>query len=323
MKIAILLLAHKNKEQLEHLLKVLRHEQVDIFVHVDKKCSFLPSDIEHDENVHFVEKRYDVGLFEFSMVDAEIELIRTAKKHGNYHYFVLMSGQCYPLFKMDDIYAYLKSGYPEPYIEIVAPTSEHYVRRNFRHVYCLKRFKLRSYAFLKKHFSYKAFRCLRYIPGGFVFAVSRIKEWFCKSPKARLQRMGYPMYCGSQWWILPDTVIDNVLIEYDNKKFCKAVYDTFSCDETFFQTTIMKHAADNGIVLDDNGNFMNRRWFFIFDGGHPIILKKDHYQQIMSSGMLFARKFEMEADDVLDMIDRGVRDQNIFEVVGDTAKNKL
>jgi hypothetical protein len=39
--------------------------------------------------------------------------------------------------------------------------------------------------------------------------------------------------------------------------------------------------------------------------------------------MLFARKFEMEADDVLDMIDRGVRDQNIFEVVGDTAKNKL
>ncbi|MBO5702774.1 MAG: hypothetical protein J6S71_10075 [Clostridia bacterium] len=308
MKVAILLLAHKNKAQLERLLSLLDHEDVDVYVHLDKKCNFEPQDIDSPTKVTFTDKRYDVGLFEFSMVDAEFELINTAKRNGDYKYFILMSGQCYPLDRIDRIVSYLDAHYPEPFIEIIAPTEHNYVKKNFKHVYILKRFKLKTYDFLKKHFSFKGYRVLRYIPGGFVFAVSTLKELFVKSPKRRLEKMGYSVYCGSQWWILPDHIIEKAESAYNDKAFCKAVSDTFSCDETFFQTVIMNHQKECGVELDSDNNFVNRKWFYIFDGGHPITLTKSQADQIKESGMLFARKFDIDVDSkVLDEIDCNIK----------------
>ena len=37
MKIAVLLLVHINLEQVKRLLSVLQHENIDIFIHIDKK----------------------------------------------------------------------------------------------------------------------------------------------------------------------------------------------------------------------------------------------------------------------------------------------
>ena len=304
MKVAILLLAHKNEAQLRRLIGALRHENVDIFVHLDKKASFS-KDALADTGVIFTENQLDVGLFEFSMVEAEKELIHTAKNHGKYDYFVLLSGQCYPLVSMESLVKTLQEQYPKPLIEIVAPTQTNYVKKNFRHVTAMKRFKLQTYAFLKKHFSYKGYRALRYIPGGFTWVMSGIKELFVGSPKARLDKMGIATYCGSQWWILPDTVIDRMEKFFTDKAFCRIVSDCFSSDETFFQTAIMAQQEENGVCLDENGNYMQGQWFFIFDGGHPILLNQEYFAQITQSGMLFARKFDTDYDtQILDSIDR-------------------
>ena len=305
MKIAILLLVHKNKDQVERLIRKLHHENIDIFVHIDTKCSFAPEDLCVPENVFFTEKRHDACLFEFSLVDAEFELILAAKKQGNYKYFVLVSGQCYPLQSIETIHGFLEESYPKPFIDIIAPTETNYVTKVFSHVNILKRFKLNTYAFLKKHFSFKTYRALRYIPGGFVFVVCMIKELFCKSPHARLEKLGYLNCCGAQWWMLPDNVIELMLQERENKAFCKAISDAFGCDETFFQTAMMKHKEECGLALDAQGNYMERRWFHIFDGGHPIILRKEHYDQLAQSKMLFARKFDIDVDcEILDMLDK-------------------
>lgn len=305
MKIAILLLVHKNKEQIERLIRKLHHKNVDIFVHIDKKCPFNPEDLPVPDNVFFTQTRIDACLFEFSLVDAEFELIRTAKKHSTYKYFVLASGQCYPLQSMDTIHDFLEKSYPKPFIDIIAPTETNYVKKVFQHVCILKRFKINTYAFLKKHFSYKTFRLLRYIPGGFVYVVSMIKELFCKSPNARLSKLGYLNCAGAQWWMLPDRVIDLMLQERENKEFCNAISDAFGCDETFFQTAMMKHKDKCGLDLDEQGNYLEKRWFHIFDGGHPIILRKEDYENLCDSEMLFARKFDMNIDsDILDMLDQ-------------------
>lgn len=304
MKIAILLLVHKDKAQVERLLSRLRHPQFDIFMHVDLKCPFSPAEL-NAPGVVFTEQRYDIGLFEFSMVEAEMELLRTAQSRGAYDYYMLMSGQCYPLLSMDQIYARLCTSHPRPLIEIVAPTRENYVRVNFAHVYILKRFKLRTYAFLKKHFSYRGYRILRYLPGGTVLLVSRLKELFVRSPQVRLARMQLPTYCGSQWWILPDDVVRRAMAFYEDKAFCAAVSDSFSCDETFFQTAVMAQPEQNRIELDADGNYMHRQWFFIFDDGHPITLTRAHYDELRSSGMLMARKFDPQADNgILDLLDQ-------------------
>lgn len=56
----------------------------------------------------FTINRYSVGLYQFSMVEAEKELIRTAAEHGDYQYFVLLSGQCYPIKSLDYICNFLE-----------------------------------------------------------------------------------------------------------------------------------------------------------------------------------------------------------------------
>ena len=50
-----------------------------------------------------------------------MELIHTARAHGRYGYYMLLSGQCYHLRHMDDIYNCLCSNYPEPNIEVISP----------------------------------------------------------------------------------------------------------------------------------------------------------------------------------------------------------
>lgn len=303
-KIAILLLVHRNKAQLERLLSRLQHDQIDIFIHLDAKCEFSPSDI-HAPNAVFTEKRYDVGLFEFSMVDAQMELIRTARLHGNYSYYLLMSGQCYPVWKIEDIYDFLCAKYPYPFIEIITPGKEPRFRKIFKHSYLLKRFKLESYSLLKKRFPAAVFSVLRYIPGGFVQLVSQCQELFLRSPEHRLQQMGIQPFFGPQWWALPDTVMDHIQNMYQNKKYVKAISDCFSCDETFFQTAIMMEKELAGIVLNEEGRWRSFLWFQIFDGGHPTILTSQEYDRILASEKPFARKFDMGTDThILDLLDQ-------------------
>ena len=303
-KVALLLLVHKNKTQLERLLAAFQHKNLDIFIHLDSKCPFAPSDISA-KNVIFTEKRYDVGLFEFSMVDAEMELIRTARRHGDYSYFLLMSGQCYPVWKVEDICDFLHRSYPKPFIEIITPDSKNRFRKVFNHTYLMKRFKLNSYAFLKQHFRDSAFSRLRYLPGSFVLAVSRIKELFSHSPGHRLEAMGIQPFFGPQWWALPDTVMDHVEQMYGSRQYVKAISDCYSCDETFFQTALMMKPEQFGISLNEAGQWKGLLWYQVFVQGHPIILTKADYDRILTSGKPFARKFDADTDtEILDLLDQ-------------------
>ena len=304
MKIAALILAHANKKQLERLISALNHPAIDIYIHLDKKSALSPEDFQ-GYNVRFTEKRWDITLFDFSMVDAEMELIRTAQARESYSYYILLSGQCYPLRHVDDIYNYLCNSYPKPLLEVISPEIVTKFARQFQYPHVMKKFRVVSEAFLKKHLPTKSIYPYKYIPEGIVFAATIIKSVFVRSPKQRLKAMGIDPYFGPQWWILPDQAIDEICTLYTNRDFCDCMRDCFSCDETFFQTAIMTSADQFGIVLNEKGYYLNKKWFTIFEHGHPLLLTQKHFDQLVSSKMLFARKFDLNRDaEILDMIDK-------------------
>lgn len=311
MRIAVLILLHKNPVQAKRLISVLQHDDIDIFIHIDKKCDFDKDCILKDsnfKNVFFTHKRHSVGLYQFSMLDAEKELLKTAAAHDSYQYFVLLSGQCYPIKTIEYIFDFLDKSYPQPFIDIVSQKEDNYVKINFNNVYINKSFKLKSYDFLKKHFSYKGYRILRFIPGGIAKLNSAIKELFVSSPQKRLAKIGAVGYCGSQWWILPDTMIKYILERFEDKTFCSIISDAFSCDESFFQTAIMMSPMKSHIVLDQNNDYKNGMWYFVFENGsHPFVLKQGDFDKIIASDKLFARKFDMCCDGkILDLLDKEV-----------------
>ena len=50
MRIAVLILLHKNPVQAKRLISVLQHDDIDIFIHIDKKCDFDKDCILKDSN---------------------------------------------------------------------------------------------------------------------------------------------------------------------------------------------------------------------------------------------------------------------------------
>ena len=296
------MLAHKNKNQIERLISVLQHPLIDIYIHLDKKSDLSPSDFEHC-NVRFTNNRIDITLFDFSMVEAEMELIRTASSYEKYGYYILMSGQCYPIRHINNIYDYLCKVYPKPLIEVISPKVVTKFNKQFKYSYAMKKMRTVCSSNIRKKFPLIG-PYLWKIIGGFIFLLTLIKTSFLGSPQKRLNDMNINPFFGPQWWILPDIAIEEIANMWENKKFCSCMRDCYSSDETFFQTAIMIHAERFKIVLNEKGYYLNKKWFTIFSQGHPVMLTYEQFEKMISSEMLFARKFDIEKDSViLDMLD--------------------
>lgn len=70
----------------------------------------------------------------------------------------------------------------------------------------------------------------------------------------------------------------------------------------------MMNSAEFGIELDKDNNYRNKMWYFVFNNGsHPFVLTEKDFNMLISSDMLFARKFDADSDrKILDMLDSEV-----------------
>ena len=127
-----------------------------------------------NDNVYFTEKRHNVTLFDFSMVEAEMELIYTAMNREHYQYFILLSGQCYPLLSGDKIFEYLVKSYPEPFIEVISPEIVKKFDRQFRYTHVMKKFRTNSFSFISSQRKGKSIYPYKYIPEGIVYIATVI-----------------------------------------------------------------------------------------------------------------------------------------------------
>ena len=117
-KIAYLILAHTDPEHFFSLINALG-SNCDIYIHVDLKINisaFIPP--KKLNNVHFIDKRFSVSWAGISMIDAEIELIKTALyKSMEYTHLVFLSGSCYPIKPFDYINSVLMSNPKKEWIK--------------------------------------------------------------------------------------------------------------------------------------------------------------------------------------------------------------
>lgn len=110
-KHAVCIMAHKNAEQLNVLLHLLDHSQIDIYMHLDSKSSINPQmDIEQPElsRLIFV-PRHDTRWGDISLVETEMELFRAVYNSGIHYQMVhLISGQDLPVKIVDYILEYFE-----------------------------------------------------------------------------------------------------------------------------------------------------------------------------------------------------------------------
>ncbi|MDR1784066.1 MAG: beta-1,6-N-acetylglucosaminyltransferase [Dysgonamonadaceae bacterium] len=272
MKIAILILAHSNPNQLKMLIDSLKQD-FSVFVHIDAKSDISPDFFEKDRNV-FIIKKYKVYWADISIVHSTIELMYAAYNDGC-EYFVLISGLDLPV----------KTG--EGIKEIIANNP----KQNFFYYEQLPRSvwplnggwdRLEYYWDILKNKKHPTIK-------NRIFGISRR---ICKVLK--IKRKLYPIiyYGGSEWFNLSRQTVRYILDFLEkNPDYIKSFEHTYAPDEIFFQTIIMNSKYASTVVNDDK-----RYVDWVSGPDYPRTLTIDDYDKMMSWDAFFARKFDEKVD---------------------------
>src|SRR5262249_41641749 len=126
MKVAYLVLAHKNPRLLKKAIEALSFEGSGFFVHIDRKSDIGEfSQAASNGNVVLLENPIPVYWGEFSGVEAELLLMRRAlEDRQNYDYFVLLGGADYPLRSPQYIQKFLQQNHGSEFMNLVKVPNE-------------------------------------------------------------------------------------------------------------------------------------------------------------------------------------------------------
>ncbi|OGW75696.1 MAG: hypothetical protein A2Z72_03210 [Omnitrophica bacterium RBG_13_46_9] len=277
MKIAYLILAFKNPDQVARLVTRLNNENTFFMVHYDKKSPLheyrrLVDCLRHLSNVHFME-RYKTYWAHFSNLYVQLRGIEEIiEKRIPFDYLTYTTGQDYPIKPSQEILDFLEKNDKKLFLRCY-PISAIWGAGGWSRI---ERYHIR-------------------IPGipRFLYRVPFLKR---RLPK------GYEFFGGSAyWWFTKECIqyIHNHIRE--NPSFLDFFKYGRSVVEIFFHTVVLNSPFKKSVVNDDL-----RYIVWPWKGSpHPVTFDKSHFEKIARSPKLFARKFDMRLyPEILDMIDK-------------------
>lgn len=306
---AVLIIAHKNIDQVIRLVKTMNVDSFDFYIHLDKKWKLQSNDIQRLKNISdhvtVLDKRISGFLDTWSLCEITIELIRTAiNSNQKYGYYILLSGQDYPIKSPDKICLQLEKLYPKPLIDCTPMVKDNWIYSGFKWI----RFHP-YYRMVERISDNRVLRKLLLLPAYFI---QLIVTYVIGSPYKRLSKLNCELYGGSAWWILPDEVVKLCVDEVDNNTdIVRAFKLKNTPEETFFQTMVMRsrlcHMVDLNEPYEILQNCMTYAYFFDEDHeatGHPYILTSQNLEMLKKRKEFFARKFDITIDTkILDLLD--------------------
>ena len=280
MKLAILLMIHKNLEQVKRLITALSHPCITVFIHPDKKMSFNQADLELPGVVLLPEeKRVDVRWGAISLVDATLNLLDYALKYDKFDYYWICSGQDFPLVKSDEIVLFLQKKRCN-FIDFWESHDYKYNKDN--HLDKRNKIWFPVWIISTKLYLRILKRLYIEITGGYN------RTWRIFERKSKTVNK---FYFGSEWWCL-NTETVSWINEYLDKHpdYYRFYMHSLCPDESFFHTLVMMSPYKNNI--EEYLHYID----WSQGGNHPKILTCNDYQAIIESGKLMARKFDIDID---------------------------
>lgn len=278
MRLAYLLVVHRNPRQVVRLVRRLGEGETTFVVHVDRRAPGpLREEIARgttDLDVRFVPSHrcYWGG---FGMVRAALKgMQHLVANEVPFDYAVLLSGQDYPLRSARAIRDFLAAA----------------DGRSFMNHFPLPR-----------------------LDGwGARGGLDRFEDWHLirtralhvRLPRKRRLPLGLRPYGGGAWWCLARPVVEHVTRTVDaNPGLVRFFEHVLHPSEIFFQTVVMNSPLAESVV-DDSLRFV--RWS---GAGNPDTLTIAAADELLASGALFARKFDENVDGrILDVLDERLED---------------
>ena len=294
MKIAYIILAHKNSEQLTRLVKKINSTDTSFFIHIDKKTDKetykrMLESLSDFENVYFV-KRFRSKWGQMGIVEGTLSGLREIlNRKLQFDYAILLSGQCYPIKSNHEIHAFLSQNMGYSFIDFQPITVDQNQNR-------LERLIFWHYFLGKFHLVFPREKMFNHR------VLDIIWRRFAKLlPFRRKLPLDYQPYWGYQWWGLNGECAKYVVNFLDTNPSFEKFFNRVWCpDEFFFQILLLNSPCKDQII----NNCLTYVDFTKRKSHHPAILGVQDFPKFMASDKLFARKFDpIQDSEVLDMID--------------------
>lgn len=282
MKIAYIMLCHKNAKQVNMLINSLSSDNSDFYLHIDLKSNIRDSIIKK-ENVVILSKEesYSVKWGGNEMILATLGLIRKVKEsEKKYDYIWLISGQDYPIISKDEIEKRLIKDTTLNYIDVIDKNNKQYNR--YKKLYEIK---YPNWITKDKIYIKIIKRLYMLITGGFnyTFKIFRRKKSF-----------PFDFYFGSQWWTLTSECAFYMLDYCDNNQnYIDYFNNVIIPDECFFQTIFMSSEFSN--KRNDNLVFVN--WKNNRRSPETLTINDLELLNSKKNSKCLARKFDLDIDD--------------------------
>jgi hypothetical protein len=278
MRIACIIMAHKDPQQIERLIKKFKDLPFDFYIHLDKKTDRNPFNfLANIPQVQFIEERISVRWASYSFLNAVLKSFKQVLENNlKYDFISIMSGQDYPIMPVQTIYSYLESAKGKNFIsyEENGKWWEHAITR-------INKYHFTNFGFRGR---YRIQFFLNYILPNRKFPLPYV---LYGGPRAMCMTLGSD--CAE--YIMK-------FIESD-KKLRRFIRFTWGPDEFVIPTLIMNSSFRDSVV---NNNFYYIDWSR--GGSNPKTLLTEDFSTLVSSDKMMARKFDMLQDSkILDMLD--------------------
>ncbi|WP_316736898.1 beta-1,6-N-acetylglucosaminyltransferase [Pedobacter aquatilis] len=280
MRIAHIIVAHKNPDQLQRLIKRLEHNNFDIFIHLDKKTDITPfKKLEQLKNVTFIKNRMKCSWGGNNFLIGIFNSIREVLSNNKEYDFInLISGQDYPIQSADVIYNFFKDRKGYNFISYEEDQNSEWLKLAAMRY---EKYHLTDFDFKGKHLFERALNIV--------------------APKRKFPT-SYKLYGGPKatWWtITGECAVKITELMSTNDKLNNFLKYCWGADELIIPTLVM-HTSDKSKVVNNNLRYID----WSEGNAHPKMLKSSDFDKIINSKNIFARKFDSEIDDaVLNEID--------------------
>ena len=281
MRIAFIMLCHKNPEQINKLIdKLSEFSEADIYIHVDMNHSEIRDRIKTQDNVKMVpaDHSFHIEWGSVDIVKATLQLIREVKNsEKQYDYIWLVSGQDYPICSIVEIEKRLAEQKGMNYIECITSENKQYDRYKKLYEVAYPSWINGNNVVVK---SIK--RIYMILTGGY-------RHTFL--PFVRHKPFDFDFSFGSQWWTLTSEAAFEIL-EYNDRhpEILKYYEKSIIPDECFFQSLFMRGPHKDKRAM--NLTFIN--WGKNRRSPETLTLEDAEKVEEARKKFCFARKFEKE-----------------------------
>jgi hypothetical protein len=278
MRIAHLILAHKDPAQVERLLLAMQHPSFDFYLHIDGKADISPfSRLTAAENVFLVKQRARIYWAGYGTIQATLNGFAEILP-GNYDYINVISGQDFPLRSPEAIHDQITAVKGREFITCESIDSE----------WTEAAPRVRDYHLINWR-----------IPGK-----HRLEKFLTLLLPRRKFPLDYRIVGRANWFTLTHAAA-RYLFDFINAnpkivryfKYCWGA-DEFIFSTVLFNSSFREHIVPNLVYVDWSGQ----------KNGHPKILGAEDFLPMTRSGKLFARKFDVASSPaILEMLEERIR----------------